>query len=127
MMRYIGNGIMNRKSIAIGDLILSIFVVFLKDKRKGELDASLLTSHIEHLRHLNQEGKLMVGGPFKKNEEAMIILKCGDIDEAITLAESDPFIKEKYYNTYEINELIVANEENNWLMDSPQITGNLIH
>jgi uncharacterized protein len=106
---------------------LSKFVVILKDKRKGELDASLLTRHIEHLRNLNQEGKLMVGGPFKNNEQAMIILNCGDIDEAIILAESDPFIIEKYYNTYEINELIVANEENNWLMNSPQTTGNLIH
>lgn len=106
---------------------MSKFVVILKDKRKGELDASLLTRHIEHLRNLNQEGKLMVGGPFKNNEQAMIILNCGDIDEAISIAESDPFIKEKYYNTYEINELIVANEENNWLMNSPQTTGNLIH
>jgi len=103
------------------------FVVFLKDKRKGKLEPSLLTRHIEHLRNLNQEGKLMVGGPLKNNEQAMIILNCDDIDEALQLVESDPFIKEKYYNTYDINELIVANEENNWLIDSPQTTGNLVH
>ncbi|MBT2637567.1 YciI family protein [Bacillus sp. ISL-39] len=82
------------------------FVVFLKDKRKGKLEPSLLTRHIEHLRNLNQEGKLMVGGPFKNNEQAMVILNCDDIDEALK---------------------IFANEENNWLIDSPQTTRNLVH
>lgn len=103
------------------------FVVILKEKRKGELDANLLTRHIDHLRHLSREGKLMIAGPFKNNEQGMLILNCEDIDEAINLVESDPFIKEKYYNTYDINELIVANEENNWLMDNKQTTTNLIH
>ena len=103
------------------------FVVILKEKRKGELDANLLTRHIDHLRHLSREGKLMIAGPFKNNEQGMLILNCEDIDEAINLVESDPFIKEKYYNTYEINELIVANEENNWLLDNPQTTTNMIH
>lgn len=103
------------------------FVVILKEKRKGELDANLLTRHIDHLRHLSREGKLMIAGPFKNNKQGMLILNCEDIDEAINLVESDPFIKEKYYNTYEINELIVANEENNWLMDNKQTTTNLIH
>lgn len=69
----------------------------------------------------------MIAGPFKNNEQAMLILNCEDIDEAINLVSSDPFIKEKYYNTYEIKELIVANEENNWLMNNPQTTGNLVH
>ncbi|NKE06987.1 MULTISPECIES: YciI family protein [Mesobacillus] len=106
---------------------MKTFVVFLKDKRTGKLEPSLLTRHIEHLRQLNQAGKLMVAGPLKNNEQAMIILNCDDIDEAINLVESDPFIKEQYYNTYDINELIVANDENNWLMDSPQTNGNLVH
>ncbi|WP_423409453.1 YciI family protein [Heyndrickxia sp. MSNUG] len=103
------------------------FVVILKEKRTGQLDANLLNLHIEHLRHLSREGKLMIAGPFKNNEQGMLILICEDIEEAISLVESDPFVKEKYYNTYEINELIVANEENNWLMDNPQTTGNLVH
>lgn len=69
----------------------------------------------------------MIAGPFKNNEQGMLILICEDIEEAINLVESDPFVKEKYYNTYEINVLIVANEENNWLMDNPQTTRNLVH
>jgi uncharacterized protein len=103
------------------------FVVILKEKRQGELDANLLSRHIDHLRNLSREGKLMIAGPFKNNDQAMLVLTCEDIDEAINLVESDPFIKEKYYHTYEINELIVANEENNWLMDNPQTMGNLVH
>lgn len=103
------------------------FVVILKEKRERELDANLLSRHIDHLRHLSREGKLMIAGPFKNNEQGMLVLNCEDIDEAINLVESDPFIKERYYHTYEINELIVANEENNWLMDNPQTKGNLVH
>lgn len=106
---------------------MSKFVVILKEKRNGELDSKLLGRHIDHLRQLNQAGQLMIAGPFKNNDHAMIILNCDDIDEAIALTEKDPFITEKYYHTYDINELIVANEENNWLMDNPQTKGNLIH
>ncbi|WP_176167240.1 YciI family protein [Mesobacillus jeotgali] len=103
------------------------FVVFLKDKRHGELDSGLLARHIEHLRQLNKAGQMVIAGPLKNNGQAMIILNCDGIDEAIRLVEKDPFIQEKYYNTYDINELIVANEENNWLIDDSQTKGNLVH
>jgi uncharacterized protein len=111
----------------IGVFFMNKFVVFLKGKRNGKLDSSLLARHIEHLRQLNRAGQMVIAGPFKNNEQAMIILNCDGIDEAIRLVEKDPFIKEKYYNTYDINELIVANEENNWLMDNSQSKGNLVH
>lgn len=103
------------------------FIVILKDKKKEELEAELLVKHIEHLREMNREGKLIIAGPFKNDEQGLLILSCGDLGEAITLVESDPFINEKYYQSYEINEFIAANEENNWLMDTPQTSGNLVH
>lgn len=53
------------------------------------------------------------------------ILICDSIDEAINLVKNDPFIKERYYATYEVNELIEANENNNWLIDIPQTKANL--
>jgi uncharacterized protein len=111
----------------IGAVLMNRFIVILKEKRRGELEAELLVKHIEHLRNLNSEGKLIIAGPFKNDEQGLLILNCEDLDEAITLVESDPFIIEKYYQTYEINEIIVANEENNWLMNNPQTAGNLVH
>jgi uncharacterized protein len=117
-------------SIKINDergLSMNRFVVILKEKRQGELDSLLLAKHIEHLRQLNRAGKLLIAGPFKNNEEGLLILSCEDIDEAISIVENDPFIIEKYYHTYDINEFTVANEDNNWLMDNQQTLGNLVH
>lgn len=41
-------------------------------------------------------------------------------------AKSDSFIKEKYYQDYDIYELMEANEENNYLVQNTQTKGNLI-
>jgi hypothetical protein len=55
----------------------------------------------------------------------MQILICDTVEEAINLVDSDPFIKEGYYATYKVHELIEANQENNWLSDIPQTIENL--
>ncbi|MFD2444085.1 YciI family protein [Bacillus sp. CGMCC 1.16607] len=101
------------------------YIAILKDKKKGELTRELLNKHVKHLQNLAKESNLFICGPFKDNDKAIQILICNTIDEAITLVESDPFIKEGYYGTYEVNELIEANENNNWLMDVPQTKENL--
>jgi uncharacterized protein len=101
------------------------FVALLKDKKKGELTKDLLSKHVEHLQKLDKDSKLFICGPFKDNDKAMQILKCDTIEEAINLVESDPFIKERYYETYEVNELIEAKEDNNWLVSIPQTLENL--
>ncbi|WP_194840958.1 YciI family protein [Filobacillus milosensis] len=86
----------------------------------------LLSSHVKHLQNLTEHEKLLICGPFKDNDTAMQILICETIDEAKKLVKSDPFIDEGYYATYEVNELIEANENNNWLMDISQTIENLI-
>jgi uncharacterized protein YciI len=101
------------------------FVAILKDKKKGELTKDLLDKHVEHLQRIEKDSKLFICGPFKDNDKAMQILVCDTIQEAITLVQSDPFIKEGYYATYEVNELIEANEDNNWLVSIPQTINNL--
>lgn len=101
------------------------FVVILKDKKKGELTKELLSKHVEHLKELNENSKLFICGPFNDNDRAMQILICDTLDEAKYLVESDPFIKEGYYANYEVNELIEANEGNNWLLNIPQTQKNI--
>lgn len=101
------------------------FVAILKDKKKGELTQELLNKHVEHLKNLSDESKLFICGPFKDNDKAMQILVCGTVEEAIKFVENDPFIREGYYASYEVNELIEANEENNWLISIPQTLNNL--
>lgn len=92
------------------------FVAILKDKRTGELTEELLKKHVEHLQHLSQRSKLFICGPLKDQDRAIQIFICDTMGEAITLVESDPFVKDGYYAGYEVNELLEANEKNNWLM-----------
>lgn len=101
------------------------FVAVLKDKKRGELKKELLNEHVEHLRKLDKDEKLFLCGPFQDNEKAIQILICNTIDEAESLVENDPFVKEGYYGSYEVNELIEANEGNNWLVDIPQTVQNV--
>jgi uncharacterized protein YciI len=101
------------------------FVVILKDKKMAELTEELLKQHVEHLQNLSNQSKLFICGPFKDDDKAMQILICNTVEEAIKLVESDPFVKEGYYAAYEVNELMEANQENNWLTDIPQTIENL--
>ena len=104
---------------------MKTFAAILKDKKSGTLSDELLQKHVDHLRQLNKSGTLLLCGPFKDNDRALQILVSESADEAVQLIESDPFIKEGYYGSYELNELLVANEENDWLMDIPQTKQNL--
>jgi len=101
------------------------YIVILKDKQKGTLTPELLNAHVNHLRQLNKSKQLHLCGPFKDNDGAIQIILSKDLETAKKLIEQDPFIVNKYYQSYDINELIEANEENNWLVTDEQTSGNL--
>lgn len=101
------------------------FVAVFKEKQKETLTKDLLNSHIDYLKKMENEGKLFICGPFKNNDGALQILISKNIKSARKLVESDPFIRNGYYNSYDIYELIEANENNNWLMTNEQTEGNM--
>jgi len=53
--------------------------------------------HLQHLYRLEREGKLMFSGPFADNDDTdfpgsgMVVLRCKNLQEAIQIAEADPF------------------------------------
>jgi uncharacterized protein len=58
----------------------------------------LFRGHMENIGRLAKEGKLVVAGPFKKNDRSyrgIFILNVRTVEEAKALLESDPTIKEK--------------------------------
>lgn len=58
----------------------------------------LFRGHMENIGRLAKEGKLVVAGPFKKNDRSyrgIFILNVRTMEEAKALLESDPAIKEK--------------------------------
>lgn len=88
--------------------------IMLMDNKKS-LNSEIVQKHVNHLRSLEQNGKLSLCGPFSDYAGGMEILIAGSLEEAKTIAESDPFIAEGY-KTFELRTLEVANSANNYLL-----------
>lgn len=101
------------------------YIIILKDKKQKTLTSCLLHQHINHLRALTKSKILYLCGPFKDDDQALQIIIANNKEEAEKIANQDPFIKNKYYQSYDIFELIEANEQNNWLCDDTQTKINL--
>lgn len=79
------------------------------------LNEEVVKSHVEHLRELNKKGKLVLCGPFTDYPGGMVVLTAKDLEEAVAIANSDPFIA-LGYKSFEIRTLEEANEGNNFLL-----------
>ncbi|WP_428225561.1 YciI family protein [Flavobacterium sp.] len=56
--------------------------------------------HMDNIKRLADEGKLVVAGPFMKNDKAyrgIFILNCATIEEAQKLVETDPAVVAKIF------------------------------
>lgn len=71
---------------------------------------------MNHLKNLSNTNNLFICGPYKTSDSAIQILIAESIGEARKLVESDPFIKSGYYKDYDLDELIEANDSNNFLL-----------
>lgn len=88
--------------------------VYLMNNQKP-LNQEIIKSHVEYLRGLESQGKLMLCGPFADYPGGMVIIQAEDLIEATDIANSDPFIASGC-KSYEIRTLKLANEENNYLL-----------
>ncbi|WP_242615157.1 YciI family protein [Paenibacillus solani] len=79
------------------------------------LNEEVIMSHVEYLRGLESQGELILSGPFTDYPGGMVIVIAEDLNEATNIANSDPFIASGY-KSYEIRTLMLANEENNYLL-----------
>lgn len=88
--------------------------VYLMSNQKP-INADIIKSHVEYLKELKAQGKLVLCGPFTDYPGGMVIIFAESITEATKIAESDPFIASGC-KTFEIRTLELANEENNYLL-----------
>lgn len=79
------------------------------------LTKEIIESHVEYLKVLESQGKLVLCGPFTDYPGGMVIILAKDLIEATNIANSDPLIASGS-KTYEIRTLQPANEENNYLL-----------
>lgn len=79
------------------------------------LNKELIKSHVDHLKELKNQGRLLFCGPFTDYPGGMVIFLAEDLAEATKIAKSDPFIASGC-KSFEIRTLKPANDENNYLL-----------
>lgn len=79
------------------------------------LNEEIIKSHVEHLKKLKSQGKLVLCGPFTDYPGGMVVFLAEDLVEARNIAKADPFIVSGY-KSFEIRTLEPANDENNYLL-----------
>ncbi|MFA6739150.1 MAG: YciI family protein [Bacilli bacterium] len=94
---------------------MNTFVILLKSTGK-KLTKALILRHINHLRHLDDTNRYLLGGPFIESGNGMIVIVADNKEEANQIAKSDPFVQEGV-RTYEIFQLELANRSNQYLLD----------
>lgn len=88
-----------------------------KSKTYNKLTKQKVTEHVEHIRKLDDEGKLEICGVFKgfPGMAGMYILKTESREEAEDICEREPLVAGGYA-TYQLVDLLIANRENNYLL-----------
>jgi len=94
------------KSLGADDYGMKSYVfVILKtgtyNPHEKEVRDSLFTGHMKNINRLVEENKLIVAGPFGKNDlqyRGLFILDVKDLDEAKKLVDTDPAVKAKIFD-----------------------------
>lgn len=100
---------------------MKAFLFIIKDKQPEVLTKNIFYSHIEHLHKSSQSGHLFIAGPLLNQDKIVQIIRASNMEDAISLVTSDPYLISGFYLSYECYEWLEANESNNWLQDTPRI------
>lgn len=95
-----------------------LYVMFLeKTKIYNKMNKEAVIRHVNHIRNLDEKGKIELCGPFKgyPGVGGMIILKTETYEEAEKICKTEPLVVEGY-TTYKLVTLQIANKENNYLL-----------
>ncbi|MNE76735.1 YciI-like protein [compost metagenome] len=90
------------------------YVILLSLASGREMTEELIRAHVQHLKQLDREGKLVLCGPFTNYRGGMVIIKASSYEEAQKIAESDPYIIAGV-ETYELRIWELSCEANNHL------------
>ena len=90
-----------------------VYVYFMINEKP--LNEELIKKHVEHLKRLKSQGKLIICGPFTDYPGGMVVFLAEDLEEATNIAQADPFIFSGC-KSFEIRTLELANEDNNYLL-----------
>ena len=73
----------------------------------------VIAKHTAHLRELDNEGKLVFGGPFADDPRGLLVLNCGDKAAAEAIMNVDPLIVSGV-STFRLHTWLIGNADNNY-------------
>jgi uncharacterized protein YciI len=88
-----------------------------RGKTYNKINGEMVRRHVENIRDLDDNGKLVLCGPTKDypGVARIIIFRARGHEEAEKICRSEPFVVEGYA-TYKLVSMRPANRENNYLM-----------
>jgi uncharacterized protein YciI len=95
-----------------------VYVMFIeRGKDYNKINREMVVRHVDFIRNLDDEGKLVLCGPFKgyPGVAGMVILKTESFEEADAICKTEPFVANGYA-TYKLRALKVGDRENNYLL-----------
>lgn len=90
-----------------------VYLMMMDNHRPLSID--VIERHVEHLKRLEQQDKLVLCGPMLDYEGGLVILHADSKEEAALLADADPFIAEGY-KTYQLFTIQLADQYNQYLI-----------
>ena len=85
-------------------------VWFILLHKQKDFTPEVIEKHIEHLKRIQSEGRLVLCGPFRDWPGGMVVVKAENRQAALLDALADPFVREGF-ETFEIHELEVSMPE----------------
>lgn len=88
-----------------------------RGKTYNKITKAVVEKHVEHLKNLDESGKIELCGVFKgyPGVAGMVIIKAQSYEEADEIAKQEPLVTGGYA-TYKLHSLHVANKENGYLL-----------
>lgn len=88
-------------------------LLFLNGIPGRALTPEVVDLHAEHLRQLDNDGKLVLAGPIPERAGGLVVLRVASLVEAKAIAEEDPMVRGKY-QTYELGTWLMSNRQNDF-------------
>ena len=80
------------------------FAIIGKDSPEGHLRRPQYRSiHLERLKNLNRQGKLILAGPFKDKTGSLIVIEADSLADAELFAQEDPYTIHGVFQNVEIH------------------------
>ena len=98
---------------SVGRQEAKYYLIFLHSIPERPLSPEAVELHAAHLAELDDSGKLVMAGPLVERAGGLIVLRIGNVAEAIAIAEEDPMVRGAY-QTYELGTWLMSNRQNEY-------------